>query len=105
MPTLSAAASSFPLPKIAPAEPLPNQGIPLWAPATHQTRECQPIADLRGGVICPPDARPAFCWRLDGGGHMRWNDQARHNPAAWCGGALLLVLVLAGCASKPSSPP
>jgi putative lipoprotein len=36
---------------------------------------------------------------------MRWNDQVRHNPGAWCRGALLLVLVLAGCASKPSSPP
>lgn len=36
---------------------------------------------------------------------MRWNDEVRHNPAAWCHGALLLVLVLAGCASKPSAPP
>jgi heat shock protein HslJ len=36
---------------------------------------------------------------------MRWNDELRHSPAAWRVGALALVLVLAGCASKPATPP
>ena len=36
---------------------------------------------------------------------MRWNDELRHSPAAWRFGALALTLVLAGCASKPATPP
>ena len=36
---------------------------------------------------------------------MRWNDELRHSPAAWHFGAVALVLVLAGCASKPAAPP
>ncbi len=36
---------------------------------------------------------------------MRWNGELRLNPATWRRGVLVLALVLAGCASKPSAPP
>ena len=36
---------------------------------------------------------------------MRWNGELRLNPATWRRGALVLALVLAGCASRPSAPP
>lgn len=36
---------------------------------------------------------------------MRWNSQLRHGAAAARRGAIVLALVLAGCASKPSAPP
>lgn len=36
---------------------------------------------------------------------MRWNHELHHGPAAWRRGALVLMLVLAGCASKQPAPP
>jgi heat shock protein HslJ len=35
---------------------------------------------------------------------MRWNDALRLRPAGWRRGAIILALVLAGCASKPPAP-